>query len=89
MSQASAFDEMSLNISQFVQTVETFLGDLPKMEAFNGVVKFIKDGYMETEDEKRERLLKVRHNFRIDELSFDPISQSSIQFKAVTFLCLA
>ncbi|XP_013406765.1 EF-hand calcium-binding domain-containing protein 5 isoform X1 [Lingula anatina] len=59
MSQASAFDETSLNVSQFVNLIETFLGDEPGMEAFNSLVRYVRDGYMETEEEKRERLLKA------------------------------
>ncbi|XP_050409676.1 EF-hand calcium-binding domain-containing protein 5 [Patella vulgata] len=59
-SQMSAFDESSLNVSQFVQLTETFLGDEPVKDVFTRLLKFIKDGYEETEEEKMERLTKAR-----------------------------
>ncbi|KAK6184453.1 hypothetical protein SNE40_006921 [Patella caerulea] len=59
-SQMSAFDENSLNVSQFVQLTETFLGDEPVKDVFTRLLKFIKDGYEETEDEKMDRLTKAR-----------------------------
>ncbi len=59
-SQASAFDESTLNMSQFVQLTETFLGDEPNMEGFNQLVRFVREGYMETEEERMSRLIKVR-----------------------------
>ena len=61
----SAFDENVLNVSQFVQLTETFLckDEKPKQEAFVQLAKFVKEGYEETEEEKMERLIKVRgHN---------------------------
>ena len=59
-SQASAFDESSLNESQFVQLTETFLSnDLDYDGTFMKVVQFIKKGYMETEEERMDRLIKV------------------------------
>ena len=59
LSVISAFDESTLLVSQFVQLVETFLGDEPYMAAFNQLVQFIQEGYMETEGERLQRLLKV------------------------------
>ena len=56
---ASAFDENTLNVSQFVHMIETFLGDVPLMEAFHQLVRFVKTGYMETEEERMQRLFKV------------------------------
>ena len=59
-SQASAFDESSLSESQFVQLTETFLSNDPDYEGmFTKVVQFIKKGYMETEEERMDRLIKV------------------------------
>ncbi|XP_069135004.1 EF-hand calcium-binding domain-containing protein 5-like isoform X1 [Argopecten irradians] len=58
---ASAFDENSLNVSQFVHLTETFLGEDPvEKGTFETLTKFIKGGYEETEDEKMERLMKAR-----------------------------
>ncbi|CAH1801131.1 unnamed protein product [Owenia fusiformis] len=59
-SQASAFDESSLNTSQFVQLTETFLGDLPEMESFNKLVQYVRNGYVETDEEKLLRLREAR-----------------------------
>ncbi|XP_060077280.1 EF-hand calcium-binding domain-containing protein 5-like [Ylistrum balloti] len=58
---ASAFDENSLNVSQFVHLTETFLGEDPvEKSTFETLSKFIKGGYEETEEEKMERLMKAR-----------------------------
>lgn len=58
-SQMSAFDEDNLNVSQFVQLTETFLGDGPADTGFSKLLSFLREGYEETEDEKMERLMKV------------------------------
>ena len=44
---------------QFVQLTETFLGDLPLRDIFESLVKYVHEGYDETEEEKMERLRKV------------------------------
>uniref|UniRef100_A0A2C9L590 EF-hand domain-containing protein n=1 Tax=Biomphalaria glabrata TaxID=6526 RepID=A0A2C9L590_BIOGL len=59
-SQLSAFDENTLNISQFVLLVETLLGHDPSKDIFERIVKHIKDGYSDTEQEKMDRLVKTR-----------------------------
>ncbi|KAL8619155.1 hypothetical protein ACOMHN_019427 [Nucella lapillus] len=59
-SQMSAFDESNLNVSQFVQLTETFLGELPDGGVFGKLVTYLRGGYEETEDEKMERLMKAR-----------------------------
>ncbi|XP_076472921.1 EF-hand calcium-binding domain-containing protein 5-like [Babylonia areolata] len=59
-SQMSAFDESNLNVSQFVQLTETFLGEQPDGAVFGKLASFIREGYEETEDEKMERLMKAR-----------------------------
>ncbi|XP_048764274.1 EF-hand calcium-binding domain-containing protein 5-like isoform X2 [Ostrea edulis] len=56
----SAFDENSLNVSQFVTLTETFLGNEPTKDSFDMLTKYVKDGYEETEEEKMERLMKAR-----------------------------
>ena len=58
-SQASAFDENTLNMSQFIQLTETFLGDEPHTDGFKQLVRWVREGYMETEEERANRLLKV------------------------------
>ena len=58
-SQLSAFDQDTLNMPQFVQLTETFLGDLPLRDVFESLVKYVHEGYDETEEEKMERLRKV------------------------------
>ena len=62
-SQMSMFDESSVNVSQFVQLTETFLGDEPAVDNFEDLMKFIKEEYQETEEEKMERLVKVRNSY--------------------------
>lgn len=59
MSQASIFDENLVNVSQFVHVTETFLGEVPDMHVFGNLVRYIRDGYVETEEERMKRLLKV------------------------------
>ncbi|XP_052802445.1 EF-hand calcium-binding domain-containing protein 5-like isoform X2 [Mya arenaria] len=56
----STFDENSLNVSQFVQVTETFLGNEPTFGSFDRLMKYIKSEYQETEDEKMERLMRAR-----------------------------
>lgn len=58
-SQASAFDECSLNVSQFVQLTETFLNERPPKDLFELLTKYLKEQYVETEEEKLKRLVKV------------------------------
>ncbi|XP_072034980.1 EF-hand calcium-binding domain-containing protein 5-like isoform X2 [Amphiura filiformis] len=57
---ASAFDQNTLNTSQFVALIEVFLGDDPPEEVVQAVIKFIQEGYVETEEEKFSRLQKAR-----------------------------
>ncbi|XP_060602057.1 EF-hand calcium-binding domain-containing protein 5-like isoform X4 [Ruditapes philippinarum] len=59
-SQMSIFDENSVNVSQFVQLTETFLGDEPSTKGFETLMKYIKSEYQETEEEKMERLVRAR-----------------------------
>ncbi|XP_072164460.1 EF-hand calcium-binding domain-containing protein 5-like isoform X2 [Diadema setosum] len=56
----SAFDESALNSSQFVQLVELFLGEESPQFVVESLVKFISEGYVETEQEKFLRLQKAR-----------------------------
>jgi len=55
----ATFDENSVNVSQFVQLTETFLGQEPATASFERLMKYIKSEYQETEEEKMERLVKV------------------------------
>lgn len=59
-SQMSVFDESVLNVSQFVQLTETYLGHHPEEDTFEKLVTYLKEGYEETEEEKMERLVKAR-----------------------------
>jgi len=59
-SQASMFDENLLNVSQFVHVTETFMGEVPDMHVFGHLVRYIREGYMETEEERMGRLLQAR-----------------------------
>ena len=58
-SQMSAFDENTINQSQFVQLTETFMGDNPALEIFQSLCRYLRDGYIETEEEKMARLMRV------------------------------
>lgn len=62
---ASAFDENFLNQSQFIQLIEAFLGEEPTQEVIDTLVKYLKEGYVETEEEKFLRLQKVILSERI------------------------
>ncbi|XP_033627840.1 EF-hand calcium-binding domain-containing protein 5-like isoform X1 [Asterias rubens] len=57
----SMFDENLLNCSQFVQLVESFLGMSTPEEVVQHVIKYLGEGYVETEEEKYLRLQKARH----------------------------
>jgi hypothetical protein len=39
--------------------METFLGEIPSMALTQLLVRFVREGYMETEDERIARLRKV------------------------------
>ena len=41
------------------QLTETFLGDIPDMKIFQHLVRYVREGYVETEEERMRRLLKV------------------------------
>ncbi|XP_022089636.1 EF-hand calcium-binding domain-containing protein 5-like isoform X2 [Acanthaster planci] len=56
----SIFDENVLNCSQFVQIVEAFLGESPPEEVVQQLLKYLEEGYIETEEEKYLRLQKSR-----------------------------
>ncbi|XP_062478394.1 EF-hand calcium-binding domain-containing protein 5 isoform X1 [Pezoporus occidentalis] len=61
----SAFDESSLNLPQFVQLMETFVGEEVSLPAVKRLIAFIKRGYKQTEEEKRKQLEKVHHSSRL------------------------
>ena len=58
-SQTSAFDENVLNVSQFTQVTESFLGSEPNTTVFGDLSTYIREGYVETEDERYKRMVKV------------------------------
>lgn len=66
-SQMSAFDENTLNHSQFIQLTETFLGDNPALEIFQILSRYLRDGYIETEEEKMARLMRVSYKMVLEE----------------------
>ncbi|XP_059150410.1 EF-hand calcium-binding domain-containing protein 5-like isoform X2 [Physella acuta] len=59
-SQLSAFNENFLNMSQFVHLIETYLGNEPSRDTFEKIVKKIRDCYVDTEEEKMERMMLGR-----------------------------
>ncbi|XP_056182333.1 EF-hand calcium-binding domain-containing protein 5 [Falco biarmicus] len=57
----SAFDESCLNLPQFVQLMETFVGEDISLPTVKTLIAFIKEEYKQTEEEKMEQLEKVHH----------------------------
>uniref|UniRef100_A0A8B9G5B1 EF-hand calcium binding domain 5 n=1 Tax=Amazona collaria TaxID=241587 RepID=A0A8B9G5B1_9PSIT len=58
----SAFDESSLNLPQFVQLMETFVGEEVSLPTVKKLIVFIKREYKQTEEEKMKQLEKVHHS---------------------------
>lgn len=79
----SAFDEHCLNLPQFVQLLETFVGQDIPLPTVKSLIEFIKEEYKQTEESKIEQLEKVN----IDLLVPSPNkikNQTSKQLKAIT-----
>ena len=57
----SAFDEDNLNVFQFVQLMETFMGTQHVKVVFDNLVDFVHANYAESKEERQERLEKVSH----------------------------
>ncbi|KAJ7309104.1 hypothetical protein JRQ81_008432 [Phrynocephalus forsythii] len=51
-SSTSAFEKDSLNLPQFVQLMETFVGEEAPLPSLKKLVRFVKEGYVQTEKEK-------------------------------------
>nr|XP_019595059.1 PREDICTED: EF-hand calcium-binding domain-containing protein 5 [Rhinolophus sinicus] len=58
----SAFNGVSLNLLQFVQLLETFVGEDTPLSVSETLTSFFKRGYAETEEEKISGLEEVRQN---------------------------
>ncbi|XP_066455689.1 EF-hand calcium-binding domain-containing protein 5 [Eleutherodactylus coqui] len=56
----SAFDDSALNLPQFVQLMETFVGEGAPLAAVEELASFIQKQYAETEEERIALLAKVR-----------------------------
>ncbi|KAM6048389.1 EF-hand calcium-binding domain-containing protein 5 isoform 2-T5 [Theristicus caerulescens] len=61
----SAFDESCLNLPQFVQLMETFVGEDISLPTVKRLIAFIKEEYKQTEEEKMEQLEKAHHISRL------------------------
>ncbi|XP_059685498.1 EF-hand calcium-binding domain-containing protein 5 [Gavia stellata] len=61
----SAFDESCLNLPQFVQLMETFVGEDISLPTVKRLIAFIKEEYKQTEEEKMEQLEKVHRISRL------------------------
>ncbi|XP_063002851.1 EF-hand calcium-binding domain-containing protein 5 [Elgaria multicarinata webbii] len=61
-SSTSAFDKHSLNLPQFVQLMEMFVGEETTLPNMKRLVEFVKEGYVQTEKEKIEQLKTVHHD---------------------------
>jgi hypothetical protein len=55
----SAFNGISFNLLQFVQLLETFVGEDTPLSISEALVSFFKRGYVETEEEKMSALEEV------------------------------
>ncbi|PKU33872.1 ef-hand calcium-binding domain-containing protein 5 [Limosa lapponica baueri] len=55
----SAFDKSCLNLPQFVQLMEIFVGEDISLPAVKRLIAFIKEEYKQTEEEKMEQLKKI------------------------------
>ncbi|KAM6242200.1 EF-hand calcium-binding domain-containing protein 5 isoform 1-T8 [Porphyrio hochstetteri] len=60
-----AFDESCLNLPQFVQLMETFVGEGVSLPAVKRLIAFIREEYKQTEEEKTEQLEKLHHISRL------------------------
>ncbi|XP_061461320.1 EF-hand calcium-binding domain-containing protein 5 isoform X2 [Rhineura floridana] len=58
----STFDKTSLNLPQFVQLMETFVGEETSLPNLKRLVAFVKEGYVQTEKEKITQLERIHHN---------------------------
>ncbi|KAL8198990.1 UNVERIFIED_CONTAM: hypothetical protein K2H54_031288 [Gekko kuhli] len=61
-SSASAFEKQSLNLPQFVQLMETFIGEDISLPDLKKLVKFMKQGYVLLEKEKISQMERVRRD---------------------------
>ncbi|XP_015277516.1 PREDICTED: EF-hand calcium-binding domain-containing protein 5 [Gekko japonicus] len=61
-SSASAFEKNCLNLPQFVQLMETFIGEDVSLPDLKKLVKFMKQGYVLLEKEKLSQMERVRHD---------------------------
>ncbi|KAM3934817.1 EF-hand calcium-binding domain-containing protein 5 [Leptodactylus fuscus] len=58
----SAFNDSALNLPQFVQLMETFVGEDAPLAAVEEFISFIQREYVETEEERIALLAKVRQD---------------------------
>nr|XP_060500974.1 EF-hand calcium-binding domain-containing protein 5 [Panthera onca] len=58
----SAFNGVSFNLLQFVQLLETFVGEDAPLSVSETLTSFFKRGYVETKEEKISGLEQIRHN---------------------------
>ncbi|XP_033028489.1 EF-hand calcium-binding domain-containing protein 5 [Lacerta agilis] len=58
----SSFDKESLNPPQFVQLMETFVGEETTLSNVKRLVEFVKEGYVQTEKEKIRQMERIHQN---------------------------
>ncbi|KAL6047542.1 hypothetical protein STEG23_007653, partial [Scotinomys teguina] len=58
----SAFDGVSLNLMQFVQLLETFVGEDTPLSVSQSLASFFQKNYFETKEEKMKALEQARQN---------------------------
>lgn len=62
----SVFDESQLNKPRFVSLMEAFISEEATHQVVENLLNFLFYGYVETEEEKMERIAKVSHILYID-----------------------
>ncbi|XP_066492542.1 EF-hand calcium-binding domain-containing protein 5 [Tiliqua scincoides] len=58
----NAFNKSTLNLPQFVQLMETFVGEEPSLPSLKSLVEFVKEHYKQTAREKIQQLETVHHS---------------------------
>ncbi|XP_021568715.1 EF-hand calcium-binding domain-containing protein 5 [Carlito syrichta] len=58
----TSFNGVSFNLLQFVQLLETFVGEDAPLSVSESLTSFFRRGYVETKEEKMNALEQVRHN---------------------------
>merc|ERR1712150_396904 len=67
---AVAFDRNTLNENQFVSLLINFLGEKPMRSVVESLIRYIKAGYVETEEEREKRQEAIRREVQLERKKF-------------------